>query len=70
MSEPSPIVEFRNAINAVKRELSKAVSWLYTHPEVWPSDFVDEIREMETEIREILDEMVSRAVEEAQSVAD
>lgn len=65
----TPKEEFRNAIEAVKSELAKAVSWLYTHPEIWPSDFVEEIKDVEREIRDMLDEMVSRAYEEAEALA-
>jgi len=67
VAKVDPLSEFRNSINEIKSKLTQAISWLYTHPEVWSSEFVDEARDIEAEIRELLDELIQRASEEAGS---
>jgi hypothetical protein len=62
----TPKEELRNSLEAVKSELEKAQSWIFTHPEVWSSEFADEFRESISDIRELIDELASRAYEEAE----
>jgi gas vesicle protein len=62
----TPKEELRNALEAVKSELEKAQSWVFAHPEVWSAEFADEFKDSVNDIREMIDELTSRAYEEAE----
>jgi hypothetical protein len=62
----TPKEELRNALEAVKIELEKAQSWVFAHPEVWSSEFADEFRDSVNDIRDLINELIVRAYEEAE----
>lgn len=62
----TPKEELRNALESAKSELMSAQSFVFTHPEVWSSDFADEFKDAVREIREMIDDLLSRAYEEAE----
>jgi hypothetical protein len=62
----TPKEELRNTLEAVKSELVQAESWVFTHPEVWSSEFADEFKDSVDDIRDLIDELITRAYEEAE----
>jgi hypothetical protein len=62
----TPKEELRNILEAVKMELEQAQSWVFTHREVWSSEFADEFKDSVDDIRDLIDELITRAYEEAE----
>ena len=62
----TPKEELRNALETVKMELEKAQSWVFAHREVWSSEFADEFKDSVDDIRDLIDELIVRAYEEAE----
>jgi hypothetical protein len=70
MAQKSVIEEAIDGLQKAKKELDTVVSWMFTHPETWTSDLVDDFKERVQEIKEDIDALVEDVRESGEGEGD
>ncbi len=58
MSQKSVIDEAVEGLQNAKRQLDTVVAYMFTHPEKWTSDEVDDFRDRVKEVKDLIDELI------------
>ncbi len=58
MTQKSVIDEAIKRLQDTKKQLDTVVAYMFTHPETWTSDEVDDYRDRVQEVKDLIDELI------------